>query len=426
MKKLLLFSQLFLFAMMVSAQWTEVSIGNGSAPISVLYSNNIVTGDESVVVGTAGDGIFRSTDDGANWADISGNIGNKTINFLDGSETIYFVGTQNGAYLTIDLVDYMDNTGTGLTSTDIRFYGLGSSIAGEHIYAIGTNGNGLFTSENMNGPWNDANSGISGDGLIINSLRGYYDPETVTYNVLATNGGVYFSMDGLATWTQKNNGLTGDALFITEAYALGAATVISTHAGLFYSIDFGDTWVNLIPDIKINEFLMATRETGPTFFIFGETNMFSADLLNWSPILMGGYSSGEVIAAAVNTNYIFITPANQGRDGNSGGVMYKAPYNMVVGLDDQMAEVDAELSQNAPNPFNQKTEFRYNLKGNGMISLKIFDVQGREMVSLINEFQMKGSYSKSFDAGHLPEGVYFYQLSVGSEAVATKKMVIVR
>lgn len=426
MKKTLLISYLFLIAFVATAQWTEVSIGNGNAPISVLFSNNLVSDDQSVLAGTAGDGIFRTTDNGANWSDISGNIGNKTINFLDGAETIFFVGTQNGAYLTIDLVDYMDNTGSGLSSTDITFYGIGSSVAGDHVYAVGTNGGGLFTSDNMSGPWSDANTGISGDGLFINNLRGYYDPETVTYNVLATRGGVYFSLDGMASWTLKNNGLTGDALYVTDAYALGVATIISTHAGLFYSLDFGDTWINLIPDVKINKFLMSTRETGPAFFVFGESNMFSLDLQTWFPVDMSGYTGGEVLTAAVNSEYIFISPVNQSREGNAGGVMYKAPYDMVVGMEEQTVQVEAELGQNVPNPFSQKTEFRYMLKGNGMVSLTIFDLQGRKVVNLVNEFQVKGDYSKNFDAGNLPEGVYFYQLTVGNETVATRKMVIVK
>ena len=352
MKKLLLFIQVFIISLFATAQWTEVSIGNGNAPVSVIFSSNIVTGDESVVVGTDGDGIFRTTDNGTTWSDISGNIGNKSINFVDGGESIYFVGTQNGAFLTVDLADYIDNTGSGLTSSDITFYGIGTSQAGDHIYAVGTNGGGLFTSENFSGPWNNANSGISGDGLFINNLRGYYDPEDVTYNVLATKGGVYFTFDGMVTWTQKNNGLTGDALFVSDAYALGTATVISTHAGLYYTVDFGDTWVNLIPDIKINKFLMATRQSGPAFFVFGESNLYSVDLVNWFPIDMGGFAVGEVLTATVNADYIFIAPVNQTRDGNAGGVLFKAPYEMVVGMDEQTAQVDADLRQNAPNPFS--------------------------------------------------------------------------
>jgi hypothetical protein len=278
----------------------------------------------------------------------------------------------------------------------------------------------------LSGPWIDANSGISGDGLFINNLRGYYDPETVTYNVLATRGGIYFSLDGMATWTQKNNGLTGDALFVTDAYALGVATIIATHAGLFYSVDFGDNWINLIPDIKINKFLMSTRESGPAFFVFGESNLVSADLQTWFPVDMSGYTGGEVLTAAVNSGYIFIAPVDQSREENAGGVLYKAPYDMVVGMDEQSAQIEAELGQNAPNPFYQKTEFHYNLKGNGMVSLNIFDLQGRKVVNLINEFQVKGEYSKDFDAGNLPEGVYFYQLTVGNETVATRKMVVLK
>ncbi len=426
MKKLYFILSFLSITSLASAQWTEVSIGNTTAPVSVLFSNNLVSGDESVVVGTAGDGIFRSTNNGGDWTDVSGNIGNKSINFLDGAETIYFVGTQDGAFLTVDLLDYMDNTGSGLPSSDVTFYGIGSSIAGDHIYAISTRGGGLFTSENINGPWLSANSGISGDGLFINSLRGYYDPETVTYNVLATNGGVYFSMDGLNSWTQKNNGLTGDALIVTEAYALGSATVIATHAGLYYSLDFGDNWINLIPDVKINKFLMSNRIEGPAFFIFGESNMVSVDLLTWNPVLMDGYSGGEVAFAAVNSEYIFIAPDASSRNENSGAILYKAPYNMVVGVDENHVQTTAELRQNAPNPFGHKTEISYNLKTNGLVNISVYDLRGQKVADLINDYRTKGTYSCTFSADQLPEGIYFYQLSIENQIIDTKKMVVAR
>jgi len=421
MKKLLLLSQFILTALFVSAQWTQVSIGNSTAPVSCLTNDDV-----SLAVGTSGDGIFRTMDNGSAWTDISGNIGNKTINYLSIASPIVMVGTQNGPFFTGDFENYTDATSTGLTSTDVTYYGFGASqTGGDHVFAVGTNGSGIFTSASALGPWSDANVGITGDGLFINCLTGYRD-DAINYGILGTNGGVYFTFDLLTTWEQKNNGLTGNSLIIKGAYALGTLSIIATNAGLYYSMDFGDTWITLLPDVKINSFIMHQGVGDPVFFIFGDNNLYSLDLQTWNPIIMDGYTGGEVVAGAVFNDYIFIASAVDGKEVETGGVLFKAPYNMVVGLDENTTEIEAELSQNVPNPFNQKTEFHYNLKRNGMVSLNIFDLHGRKIVRLINEFQVKGNYSKTFDAGHLPEGVYFYQLSVGNEAVATKKMVIVK
>ncbi len=426
MKKIYFLSILILGSLLLNAQWTEVSIGNSQAGISVLYSNNIVSGDESILAGTAGDGIWRSTDNGGSWTDISSNIGNKNINFLFGAETIFFAGTQDGAFLTVDLSEWIDNTGTGLASTDVSFYGIGSSVTGDHVYAIGTRNNGLFTSDEMGGPWADANNGISGEGLKVNHLSGYYDLETVTYNVLSTKGGVYFSLDGMQSWTQKNNGLAGDALDVTSALSLGEAVVIATHAGLYYTMNMGDSWITLLPDVKINQLLMVNRNEGPAFFLFGDSNLYSADLMTWSPVMMGGYTGAEVAYAAINSDYIFIAPAVDARSTASGGTLFKAPYAMVVGVGEKEIQPVAELSQNAPNPFSNRTSISFTLEHNGHVMLDVYDLTGRKLVGLMDEFRLKGMYTEHFDAGHLPEGVYYYQLSVTGQIVGTRKMVVSR
>jgi glycosidase len=83
------------------------------------------------------------------------------------------------------------------------------------------------------------------------------------------------------------------------------------------------------------------------------------------------------------------------------------------------------LSQNYPNPFNPTTTIRYQLIANSFVSLKVFDIVGREMVKLVNERQEAGTYQTSFDAQRLPSGLYFYQLRAGS-FTETKKMMLVK
>ena len=87
------------------------------------------------------------------------------------------------------------------------------------------------------------------------------------------------------------------------------------------------------------------------------------------------------------------------------------------------------LDQNYPNPFNPSTQIRYNLEKAGMVSLKVFDVLGREVVTLVNDRQETGSYSVTFDAAQsgrtLSSGVYFYRLEAGSY-VSTHKMMLLK
>jgi hypothetical protein len=69
-----------------------------------------------------------------------------------------------------------------------------------------------------------------------------------------------------------------------------------------------------------------------------------------------------------------------------------------------------ELSQNYPNPFNPVTNLEFGIPNLGFVSLKIYDVIGRELVTLVNEVKEPGYYNIKFNAAGLSSGVYFYRL----------------
>ncbi len=83
------------------------------------------------------------------------------------------------------------------------------------------------------------------------------------------------------------------------------------------------------------------------------------------------------------------------------------------------------LAQNYPNPFNSKTLIQYSIPENTYVSLKLYDILGQEMKSLIGQYQTKGYYTYEFNAEGLPTGVYFYKLQAG-RFVSIKKLVLIR
>jgi Secretion system C-terminal sorting domain len=83
------------------------------------------------------------------------------------------------------------------------------------------------------------------------------------------------------------------------------------------------------------------------------------------------------------------------------------------------------LVQNYPNPFNPTTTISYSLKKAGLITLKVYDILGKEVVTLVNENQEAGNYSVKFNASHLPSGIYFYKISSGIYT-ATKKLILLK
>ena len=100
---------------------------------------------------------------------------------------------------------------------------------------------------------------------------------------------------------------------------------------------------------------------------------------------------------------------------------------IVTSISDDQNEIPAEfsLSQNYPNPFNPTTNIKYAIPKPGFVTLKVYDVLGREVTTLVNAEKSAGSYEINFDASELTSGTYFYSVSAGS-FTETKKMVLLK
>jgi hypothetical protein len=84
-----------------------------------------------------------------------------------------------------------------------------------------------------------------------------------------------------------------------------------------------------------------------------------------------------------------------------------------------------ELGQNYPNPFNPTTSINYQIKEKGFVSLKVYDMLGKEVANLVSETQDEGQYSVVFNANNLPSGVYVYSLRV-NDFVQNNKMTLLK
>ena len=79
------------------------------------------------------------------------------------------------------------------------------------------------------------------------------------------------------------------------------------------------------------------------------------------------------------------------------------------------------LLQNYPNPFNPTTKISWQSPVSSHQLLKVYDVLGREVATLVNEYRYAGSYEVEFDAGNLASGIYYYQLKVGDPSSGSPK-----
>ena len=113
--------------------------------------------------------------------------------------------------------------------------------------------------------------------------------------------------------------------------------------------------------------------------------------------------------------------------GNGRGDVSVSYTNVHILIHNITTEIPSkyDLAQNYPNPFNPVTNLEFGIPDLGFVSLKIYDLLGKEVVTLVNEKLNPGTYRVEFDAGSLTSGVYFYRLTSG-DFTDTKRMVLVK
>jgi len=123
---------------------------------------------------------------------------------------------------------------------------------------------------------------------------------------------------------------------------------------------------------------------------------------------------------------------------NTQGYYYNIPVvhagasNVIINLTlSDVEQIDPNipanylLSQNYPNPFNPSTSISYSLPKSGYVTLKVFNILGNEVTTLVNEAKAAGQYNVEFNASNLPSGIYFYKIQSGS-FTETKKMILLK
>jgi hypothetical protein len=130
--------------------------------------------------------------------------------------------------------------------------------------------------------------------------------------------------------------------------------------------------------------------------------------------------SGDAYVHAVATDslgYIYV--------GSDDGLATTSPKPNAVGPDPASVPRRADLKQNFPNPFNPTTVIRFTIPSSAHVVLKIYDLLGREIVTLVDRQEPAGTHSITFDGSGLSGGVYLYRIRAG-DFIQSRKFLIVR
>ncbi|HMS66414.1 MAG TPA: T9SS type A sorting domain-containing protein, partial [Ignavibacteria bacterium] len=141
----------------------------------------------------------------------------------------------------------------------------------------------------------------------------------------------------------------------------------------------------------------------------------------------GGNHWNNQFDVPASFNSIFFVSPNSGWGVGYGGMIAKFNQTLVnVTEVNHRLQGGYSLSQNYPNPFNPVTNLEFRIDDLGYVSLKVYNVLGNEIRTLVNEIKLAGSYKVEFDATSLASGIYFYSLLINGNLTDTKRMILLK
>jgi len=443
------------FTNIAYSQWTIVGELTGLSANRPQVS--VVDGNTAFVTGGSGiNATYKTTNGGTNWTQLNTGtfttfwaIWAKDANTVFAGDayngsTLHFYKTSNGG-INWAVIDSITGGNAGFRgirfSISIPSFGIALAEGNNgdfYIYKTRDGGN-TWTRTLVPGYAGYITAGHSLN--VIDSL--FYAFGAIVGSTSQKPPSIIITTDGGVTWNLREINLPSNSFGtrglafkedkLTGVAAANYSTIISrtTNGGLnWVNIDVENNIYNsLAPSMRWIEgtnicYLSAAGSTGGVINgILKSTN----GGLNWTPMTTSGIGAFYFDTKRIGANiYGYAISAVPG--GGYGGNQVLKVTNMVVGVN-QISEVAPEgysLSQNYPNPFNPKTVINYQLSMFNFISLKVYDILGNEVATLVNEKQNAGTYEVDFDGSNFSSGVYFYKLAVDGNIIDSKRMVLLK
>jgi photosystem II stability/assembly factor-like uncharacterized protein len=327
--------------------------------------------------------------------------------------------------------------------------------SGNYLVA-GGDSPGIWFSSNNGNNWFRTTSGVDSNEYVYSF---FVDGNTI-YAAIGYTSAVGISTNNGLTWTKSTNGLASSQL-ITGITKLGA-TLYATHSalGLYTSTDNGSSW-SLAPAGIGAQDKNAIVRSGNNLCVAATNGVWTSsdNGANWTHTLttgiLSGFGSEGNDLYAVGALPPFKSTDNgitwQEVDANGlfsfiqNTIQFTSQYAFIntygIGvyrrLKSQITSVEFDnhnlqnflLSQNYPNPFNPSTKISWQSPVGSHTILKVYDILGNEVATLVDEFKPAGNYEvefkSAFDGLQLASGVYFYQIKAGDYS-SCKKMILLR
>jgi photosystem II stability/assembly factor-like uncharacterized protein len=408
MKKLITILLCIIFSFISVNAYSQWINQSPPAPGHQIFSCSFPSANVGYICGY-GEFFMKTTNGGQNWTDLSLGFTGDNLN------SVWFLN---------------DNSGFMCSTNDSLLYTTNGGLDWVNYKYIGSQGQRLF---------------------FINSQTGWASSYTQMYKT--TDAGI--------TWTQVSNVAVPDMTFINEntgwktAYGSGGESFLykTTNGCASWELKHSTTDFRVMYAVKfINEntgwtcgyrgYIAKTTDGGDNWtvqrngnfqalydinFINANIGFAAGDAGSVVSTSNGGETWTETIVPSSRYEEIEFINGNTGWMVGSHGIVRKTTNtagltfaNSVSTLADRF-----ELKQNYPNPFNPSTKIEFSVPSQEFYTLKVFDVNGKEMATLVNERLNAGSYNVEWNGLNNPSGVYFYKL-ISEKFSAVKKMILIK
>lgn len=290
--------------------------------------------------------------------------------------------------------------------------GISASSAIQFLNAqTGWSINSIYLSKTINGGSNWSTVSFQ------NGLVDFRFTNDVTGFAITYNGELFKSSNGGNNWSSISNGgfTTRSCAFINEDNMVA----VSNNQNVYRTTNAGLNWTNINMGFQVEHLKFINTLRGWAVgdeYVAATTN----GGLNWITQIKNKFGGAEIYSCD-------FVDANTGWITGGFGTILKTTTGGNVFISQISTEIPERFSlhQNYPNPFNPSTNIKFDIHRAGIASLKVFDLLGKEVETLVDEQLSVGTYEVTFNANSLPSGIYFYVLKTG-DFVESKKMVLVK
>lgn len=364
--------------------WTYVAVSPNGWVGSIAFNSK-----GNIFAGTGDYGVYRSTDDGKTWMETNNGLNNlKTVLstgdlFVSSNDYIFVGNYYSGIFRSTDNGDsWIQTINYNLTAPDYCF----TENSGNFLFAS-TWGKGVFASNNNGNNWFPINDGLT--DLIV--------------------GSIIFNTNGYLFAITRDHGIFRSVNSTTKAFPLISNLTFPFNN----SIDIPTN-----PELKWNNTSASISSASISYELqISADSTFSRSVFNYTAL----YDTSLVLNFLnYATTYFWHVKTII----NDKGYWSKT-WKFTTNSSSNSVSTEYILFQNYPNPFNSNTKIEYSIYKTLFVTLKVYDVLGRKVLTLVNGEKPAGNYEVNFNGGGLSSGIYFYKIQAGN-FTSVKKMILIK